>query len=133
MYKVIQTANPEKIKEFATEQEATAFVKRQRKAKSFYTIVFEPDIKHKQHRVSWKLNTDFTDAVEITRKNVKQFYNKSGYIKVVDKDGNQLHIGKTKNMGKVFSNYVNCAKYKQSYDFDLMHGDKLYFKECNIN
>lgn len=132
MYKVIQTANPEKVKEFATEQDATAFVKRQRKAKSFYTIVFEPDIKHKQHRVAWKLNTDFTDAVEVTRNNVKQFYNKAGYIKVVDKDGHQLHIGKTKNMGKVFSNYINCAKYKQSYDFNLEGTDKLLFKEAII-
>lgn len=132
MYKVIQTANPEKVKEFATEQEATAFVKRQRKAKSFYMIVFEPDIKHKQHRVAWKLNTDFTDAVEVTRKNVKQFYNKAGYIKVVDKDGHQLHIGKTKNMGKVFSNYINCANYKQSYDFNLEGTDKLLFKEAII-
>lgn len=132
MYKVIQIANPEKVKEFVTEQEATAFVKRQRKAKSFYTIVFEPDIKHKQHRVAWKLNTDFTDAVEVTRKNVKQFYNKSGYIKVVDKDGHQLHIGKTKNMGKVFSNYINCANYKQSYDFNLEGTDRLLFKEAII-
>lgn len=132
MYKVIQTANPEKVKEFATEQDATAFVKRQRKAKSFYTIVFEPDIKHKQHRVAWKLNTDFTDAVEVTRNNVKQFYNKAGYIKVVDKDGHQLHIGKTKNMGKVFSNYINCANYKQSYDFNLEGTDKLLFKEAII-
>lgn len=132
MYKVIQTANPTKVKEFKTEQDVLAFIKRQHKAKSFYTVVFEPDVKSKQHRVAWKLNTDFTDAVEVTRENVKQFYNKSGYIKVIDKNGQQLHIGKTKNMGKVFSNYINCARYKQSYDFNLEGTDKLLFKEAII-
>lgn len=79
-----------------------------------------------------KKEIDFTGAVEINRKNVKFFYKKEGFIKVVDPVGTTLHIGKTRNMGKVFSNYVNCAKYNQSYDFNLDNGDKLYFKECPI-
>lgn len=32
-------------------------------------------------------------------------------------------------MGKVFSNYVNCNRYNQSYDFNLDRGDRLFFKE----
>lgn len=68
-------------------------------------------------------------AVRITRQNVKHFYKKEGIIKVFSPNGKLLHTGKTTNMGKVFSNYVNCAKYNQSYDFDIDGGDILMFKE----
>lgn len=148
MYKVIQTANQNKVKTFDTEQDALDYVKRQKKAKDFFTIVEdkpvtvekdaqnEPKTSHtamKTKVVAWKTTTDFSDAVEINRTNVKNFYRRSGYIRVISKDGNTiLHTGKTKNMGKVFSNYVNCAKYNQSYDFNLDNGDKLLFKETII-
>lgn len=136
MFKVVQTANPEKVKEFNTQDEALAFVKKQRKAKSFYNIIEEKEIKEKKQKKSSVKELlaaiDFTGAVEITRENVKHFYNKSGYIKVVNASGNVLHIGKTKNMGKVFSNYVNCARYNQSYDFDLDGSDRLLFAESEI-
>ena len=36
-------------------------------------------------------------------------------------------------MGKVFSNYVNCARYNQSYDFNLEGGDILLFKEMELS
>ena len=68
-------------------------------------------------------------AVRITRQNVKYFYKKEGIIKVFSPNGKLLHTGKTTNMGKVFSNYVNCARYNQSYDFDIDGGDILMFKE----
>ena len=68
-------------------------------------------------------------AVRITRQNVKHFYKKEGIIKVFSPNGKLLHTGKTTNMGKVFSNYVNCARYNQSYDFDIDGGDILMFKE----
>lgn len=68
-------------------------------------------------------------AIRITRQNVKHFYKKEGIIKVFSPNGKLLHTGKTTNMGKVFSNYVNCAKYNQSYDFDIDGGDILMFKE----
>lgn len=68
-------------------------------------------------------------AIRITRQNVKYFYKKEGIIKVFSPNGKLLHTGKTTNMGKVFSNYVNCAKYNQSYDFDIDGGDILMFKE----
>ena len=68
-------------------------------------------------------------AVRITRQNVKHFYKKEGIIKVFSPNGKLLHTGKTTNMGKVFSNYVNCAKYNQSYDFDIDGGDILMFQE----
>ena len=68
-------------------------------------------------------------AIRITRQNVKHFYKKEGIIKVFSPNGKLLHTGKTTNMGKVFSNYVNCARYNQSYDFDIDGGDILMFKE----
>lgn len=136
MFKVTQTANPEKVKEFNTEAEALDFVKRQRKAKSFYTVTEVKEVKEKKQKKSSVKELlaaiDFSDAVEITRENVKKFYKKSGYIKVVNAAGNVLHIGKTKNMGKVFSNYVNCARYNQSYNFDLDGSDRLFFTESEI-
>lgn len=75
---------------------------------------------------------DFAGAVKITRQNVKYFYKKEGLIKVFSPNGKLLHTGKTTNMGKVFSNYVNCARYNQSYDFDIDGGDILLFKEQKI-
>lgn len=141
MFKVIQTADANKFKMFNTEQEALDYVKRQKKAKGFYTVIEEnphnePETSPtatKTKVVAWKTTTDFSDAVEVNRTNVKNFYNKMGYIRVIDKDGVTIkHTGKTKNMGKVFSNYVNCIKYHQSYDFNLDGGDKLLFKEAII-
>lgn len=148
MFKVEQADNPAKFKEYPTEAEALDFVKRQKKAKGFYVITeikdetILPDAQNKPEtsltatktkKVAWKTTTDFSDAVEVNRTNVKNFYKKSGYIRIIGKDGvTILHTGKTKNMGKVFSNYVNCAKYHQSYDFNLDNGDKLLFKEANI-
>jgi len=140
MFKLYVTNEPTKIKMFDTEAEAIAFVKRQKKAKGYYTMEeIKEETKQKtrcEKKDSWnkfKTSIDFTGAVEVTRENVKQFYKKTGFIKVVDPAGKTLHTGRTTNMGKVFSNYVNCAKYSQSYDFNLMHGDKLFFKECDIN
>ena len=63
---------------------------------------------------------------------VKYFYKKEGLIRVISPNGKVLHTGKTTNMGKVFSNYVNCARYNQSYDFNLEGGDKLFFKEMSL-
>lgn len=133
--KVIQTMNPSKEKLFANEQEALDFIKRQRKAKGFYTMINEKpaEKKTKEKKENWKDKVDFTDAINVNRENVKYYYGKSGYIKVVDNTtGEVKHIGKTTNMGKVFSNYVNCAKYNQSYDFDLNNKDRLYFKESDL-
>lgn len=83
---------------------------------------------------SQSVDTDdlFKDAVQITRANVRHFYKKEGLIRVVSSNGRILHTGKTRNMGKVFSNYVNCAKYNQSYNFNLEGGDRLYFKETKL-
>ena len=140
MFKVTQTNNPAKIKTFDTELDAITWVKKQKKGKNFYTMEeIKPEVKEKvrcEKQPSWnekKGTIDFTGAVEITKENVKLFYKKSGYIHVVDSTGNTLHIGRTTNMGKVFSNYINCAKYSQSYDFNFNRGDKLFFKEANIN
>lgn len=140
MIKVIQTNNPTKIKTFDTEAEAVTWVKKQKKAKGFYTMEeIKPEVKEKvrcEKQPSWnqrKTSIDFTGAVEITPDNVKGFYKKAGYIHVVDSAGKTLHIGRTTNMGKVFSNYINCAKYNQSYDFNFRNGDKLFFKEADIN
>lgn len=129
MYTVIQVNNPMKCKVFNTLEEANEYVKRQRRAKGFYEVREEKLSKSK----SWKDSIDFSSAVEVTRANVKEFYHKSGFIRVVDSNGRVLHVGKTSNMGKVFSNYVNCANYNQSYNFDLESGDQhLYFLEGDI-
>lgn len=143
MFKIIVTKDPSKTKLFETEQEAIAYVKRQKKAKGYFTMEEikpeEPKTKEKvrcEKKPSWnehKGTIDFTGAVQVTRENVKEFYKKTGFIRVTDSAGQTLHIGRTTNMGKVFSNYVNCAKYNQSYDFNLMKGDKLFFKESDIN
>lgn len=76
----------------------------------------------------------FKDAVEITRANVRFFYKKEGLIRVISNTGKVLHTGKTRNMGKVFSNYINCHRYNQSYDFNIESGeDKLIFKEMELS
>lgn len=119
-------------KKFETEAEAKAYVST-RNNPANYTIEGEvTKQKEPKQKTKKMIDIDFTEATQITRDNVKFFYNKEGYIKVVNQDGTILHIGKTKNMGKVFSNYVNCAKYNQSYDFNLDGGDKLFFVETKI-
>lgn len=133
MYTVSQTNNPNKVKAFNTLEDAQEFVKRQRKAKGFYTITEEKPVKQTENK-SWKNNVEFHNEVEITRKNVKDFYKKEGYIKIVDLNGNIVHVGRTKNMGKVFSNYVNCANYNQSYNFNIESGEhRLFFMEANTH
>lgn len=119
-------------KKFETEAEAKAYVST-RNNPANYTIEGEvTKQKEPKQKTKKMIDIDFTNATQITRDNVRFFYNKEGYIKVVNPDGTILHIGKTKNMGKVFSNYVNCAKYNQSYDFNLDNGDKLFFVETSI-
>lgn len=139
-------------KSFETETEAKEYVAT-RKNPDNYTIEFKgtktdhtatnseiatKDTKNKKsvstgQKKASKIEINFEDAVRITRENVRHFYGKAGYIQVVNENGEVLHIGKTKNMGKVFSNYVNCARYNQSYDFNLDGTDQLFFKECLID
>ena len=133
MYKVIH--NSGKYTEFQTKDDAQAFLDSKGRAKCFFKIekVEEPKTNlPAKTKTSWKDTVVFDDVIQITRDNVKNFYGKSGYIKVVDAAGKVKHIGKTTNMGKVFSNYVNCAKYNQSYDYNEMGGDKLFFKESAL-
>lgn len=120
---------------FDNVDEATDFVKRQKKGKGAYTMIEIKEAKSedKKSKSAWKDEIDFNDAVVINRGNVKHYYGRPGYIKVVDPDGNTKHIGKTINMGKVFSNYVNCARYNQSYDYNEEGGDVLYYKEADIS
>jgi len=136
MFAVIQKNNDKNVVKFNTEDEAVKFWNEKGRAKNFFKVEKLQDVTNKTVKkptVNWKETVDFTGAVNINRDNVKYYYNKSGYIKVVDNTtGDIKHIGKTKNMGKVFSNYVNCARYNQSYDFDLNNGDRLYFKEASI-
>ena len=121
---------------FADVDEAQAFIKRMKKGKGAYTMIEIKEKKtestEKKSKSAWKNEIDFSDAVVINRSNVKHYYGRSGYVKVVDPDGNTKHIGKTTNMGKVFSNYVNCARYNQSYDYNEEGGDVLYYKEADI-
>lgn len=121
---------------FADVDEAQAFIKRMKKGKGAYTMIEIKEKKtestEKKSKSAWKDEIDFSDAVVINRSNVKYYYGRPGYIKVVDPNGNTKHIGKTTNMGKVFSNYVNCARYNQSYDYNEEGGDVLYYKEANI-
>lgn len=114
-------------KTFKTEEEAKEYIA-SRNNPDNYTL--ETKTNKPVTKKNGKLTIDFEGAVQITRENVKHFYNKEGYIRVCDPNGKTLHIGKTKNMGKVFSNYINCARYNQSYNFKLEQGDTLWFKEC---
>ena len=148
MFKVLKPANPKFVKEFVTMEEAQEYVKKAKQKKGTFTIEEKVDvsevakqalapvkrklIKFNAKSRDWKENTDFSTAVQITRKNVHQSYGKAGFIRVTNEQGDVLHVGRTHNMGKVFSNYVNCARYMQSYDFNLDGTDKLFFKEADI-
>lgn len=142
MYKVYKTNNPTSVKEFQNYEDVQSYIKRAKKGKGYFTIEEVVDLKKlatvaKQKRArDWKKEIDFSDAVVINRGNVKHYYKRSGYIKVINERGETLHIGRTTNMGKVFSNYVNCARYMQSYDFDLdavNSKDTLLFKEAKLS
>lgn len=126
-------------KSFETEKDAADYIA-SRKNPSNYTkeevIVKKPKsvTKAKAPTVSQRKQTldavNWTGAVEVTADNRKSFYGKKGYIKIVDSKGECIHRGMTTNMGKVFSNYYNCEKYTQSYDFKLKTGEhKLLFQE----
>jgi len=153
MFNVKIASTGESKGQFKTEAEAQAFVKSKKKAKSYFTIVnvtpATPKVKvvkvptvktitartPKTPKVvtpKVKDSIDFTGAVKVTVENRKSFYDKTGWIQVQSPSGKVLHIGKTTNMGKVYSNYVNCSRYKQSYNFNLGGGDSLYFKEMAI-
>lgn len=132
MYNLVMKSNGKVRETFKTIEDAQNALDSLGRTKNFYRI--EQFIEPAAGKTNWKESIDFTGAVNINRENVKHYYNKSGYIKVVDNTTGAIkHIGKTKNMGKVFSNYVNCARYNQSYDFDLTNGDRLYFKEAVIS
>lgn len=130
MFKVVQKNNVNKFVEFETKEEAQLFLTSKGRAANFFRIeevITEPAANTEER--DWKKTIDWSDAVQITRNNVRLFYKKMGYIKVINPAGKTLHIGRTRNMGKVFSNYVNCNRYNQSYDFNLDRGDRLFFKE----
>lgn len=130
MFKVVQKNNVDKFVEFETKEEAQLFLTSKGRASNFFRIeevITEPAANTEER--DWKKAIDWSDAVQITRNNVRLFYKKMGYIKVINPAGKTLHIGRTRNMGKVFSNYVNCNRYNQSYDFNLDRGDRLFFKE----
>lgn len=132
MYNLVMKSNGKVRETFKTIEDAQNALESLGRTKNFYRI--EQFIEPVAPKTNWKESINFTGAVNINRENVKHYYNKSGYIKVVDNaTGAVKHIGKTKNMGKVFSNYINCARYNQSYDFDLTNGDRLYFKEAVIS
>ena len=116
----------------ATLEEAQSYLENMGPKRNFFKI--EEVVTKKAGSPSKEISDEvFEDAVQITRGNVKYFYKKAGLIRVVSKQGKVLHTGKTKNMGKVFSNYVNCARYNQSYDFNLEGGDILLFKEMELS
>lgn len=132
MYNLVMKSNGKVRETFKTESDAQNALFALGNAKNFYRIEAVPE--PTSDRTDWKKSIDFSDAVEITRENNKLYYNKSGYINVIEtKTGNSVHVGRTKNMGKVFSNYVNCANYNQSYDFNIDAGEhKVMFKEAII-
>lgn len=136
MYNLVMKSNGKVKETFKTESDAQNAFEALGRTKNFYRIetVPEPTSSSKESKNDWKKEVDFTGAVEITRENNKDYYNKSGYINVIEtKTGKSVHIGRTKNMGKVFSNYVNCAHYNQSYDFNIDAGEhKVMFKEAEI-
>lgn len=144
MFKVLKPKDPSFVKDFNTMEQAQDYIARAKKAKGTF-VIEEPvavqpaivattrkTIVHNPSSKDWKEKIDFANAVQITRKNVKNFYKKAGYIRVVNGNDDTIHVGRTRNMGKVFSNYANCARYMQSYDFDLDGNDKLYFLEADI-
>jgi len=133
MFKIIRKNGSAVKTTVDTLEEAQKIMAAMGPQRNFFTIE-EVKVKktHSPSTQAQDLDALFKDAVEITRANVKHFYNKEGLIRVISPNGKVLHTGKTRNMGKVFSNYVNCAKYNQSYDFDLEGGDRLLFKETSL-
>ena len=133
MFNVIRKNGSQIKASFKTEDEAKQFLVDMGMQRNFFKVeeVKEP-VSKKKISVSSVSDDVFEDAIQITRANVKYFYKKEGLIRVVSPNGKVLHTGKTTNMGKVFSNYVNCARYNQSYDFNLEGGDKLFFKEMSL-
>lgn len=126
MYHIVRKQDG-KIKEsFKTEEEVQFRFMSMGPQRNFYRIEKEVE------KTNVLDDSVFEDAIQITRANVKYFYKKEGLIRVMSPTGKVLHTGKTRNMGKVFSNYVNCAKYNQSYNFNLEGGDKLFFKEMPL-
>lgn len=126
MYHIVRKQDG-KIKEsFKTEEEVQFRFMSMGPQRNFYRIEKEVE------KTNVLDDSVFEDAIQITRANVKYFYKKEGLIRVMSPAGKVLHTGKTRNMGKVFSNYVNCAKYNQSYNFNLEGGDKLFFKEMPL-
>jgi len=115
--------------------EAQAYLDNMGPQRNFFKIEEVADKNSvKKDRVIHITDDLFKDAVEITRANVKFFYKKEGLIRVISSTGKVLHTGKTRNMGKVFSNYINCHRYNQSYDFNIESGeDRLIFKEMELS
>jgi hypothetical protein len=133
MFNVIRKNGSQIKASFKTEDEAKQFLVDMGMQRNFFKVEEVKElVSKKKISVSSVSDDVFEDAVQITRANVKYFYKKEGLIRVVSPNGKVLHTGKTTNMGKVFSNYVNCARYNQSYDFNLEGGDKLFFKEMSL-
>ena len=138
MYNLVMKSNGKVKETFKTESDAQNALEALGRTKNFYRIEAVPEptsSSSSSSKTDWKKEVDFTGAVEINRENNKLYYNKSGYINVIEtKTGKSVHVGRTRNMGKVFSNYVNCAHYNQSYDFNFDAGEhKVMFKESNID
>ena len=129
MYKVIRKNGSVVKASFHKEEDAKKCLANMGPQRNFFKIEFVEDTVQPQTVDQDLQHDDFAGAIRITRQNVKFFYKKEGLIKVFSPNGKLLHTGKTTNMGKVFSNYVNCAKYNQSYDFNIDGGDILMFKE----
>ena len=127
MYNIVRKNGSVIKASFHKEEDAKECLANMGPQRNFFTIEHVEDPKPV---VQDSPQDDFNKgAIRITRQNVKHFYKKEGIIKVFSPNGKLLHTGKTTNMGKVFSNYVNCARYNQSYDFDIDGGDILMFKE----
>lgn len=129
MYNITRKNNSQVKASFNTEVEAQTYMLAMGPQRNFFKIEYVVDPSEQEVADTDEQDTLFEGAVRITRQNVKHFYHKEGLIKVFSPNGKLLHTGKTTNMGKVFSNYVNCARYNQSYDFDIDGGDILMFKE----
>ena len=127
MYNIVRKNGSAIKASFHKEEDAKECLANMGPQRNFFTIEHVEDLKPV---VQDSPQDEFNKgAIRITRQNVKHFYKKEGIIKVFSPNGKLLHTGKTTNMGKVCSNYVNCAKYNQSYDFDIDGGDILMFKE----
>lgn len=129
MYNIIRKNGSQIKASFHKEEDARECLANMGPQRNFFKIEFVEEPVQQQTVDQDLQQDDFAGAVRITRQNVKYFYKREGLIKVFSPNGKLLHTGKTTNMGKVFSNYVNCAKYNQSYDFNIDGGDVLMFKE----